>query len=315
MRPSYVFRVVNKLLCEHNEAGMFATAFMGYLDIPTGRFTYVNAGHNPPLIKQGKQGEQGGSFKPLNVRPGFVLAGIKGFNYIEGEVTFEKGDALCLYTDGITETMNSSGELFALNRLSEVADSESVDDLIAFTTAIKEAACRFSAGVEQADDITLLSFRYDGIWPFHFAEFKVTAGIGFLKFVLQRITAPLRKMDCAESFIRKIELAAEEVFVNIAHYAYAPDSGDVKITLYIERELILTFADTGRRFNPVAADSFMSVKDAVISAKAERFSINKSAGERVPGGLGIFITKKLMDNVSYNYESGRNVLTLRKRLP
>jgi sigma-B regulation protein RsbU (phosphoserine phosphatase) len=293
MRPSKVFETVNAMLCDRNDAEMFATAFMGYLDIPTGRFTFVNAGHNPPLIKQG------GSFKPLAVRPGFVLASIRSFSYSESEITLGEGDALCLYTDGVTEAMSASGELFSVNRLIDVANSESVRDLKIFTTAIKDAAHRFASDKEQADDITLLSFRYDGGKHFHFVEFKVVAEHNKLKYVLQRIAEPLYKTSCTEPYIRLIELAAEEVFVNIAHYAYEPGSGDVLISLRIEGDLTLTFADRGKPFNPV---------------EACRFDINKPAEERVPGGLGIFMAKNIMDEVSYRYEDGYNILTLRKRL-
>ncbi|MCL2821393.1 MAG: SpoIIE family protein phosphatase, partial [Oscillospiraceae bacterium] len=70
--PGEVFEAVNNILCENNEADMFVTAFMGYLDIPTGTFTYVNAGHNPPLVKH-----SGGRYEWLKTKPCFVLAGME----------------------------------------------------------------------------------------------------------------------------------------------------------------------------------------------------------------------------------------------
>lgn len=72
MEPAQVFETVNNQLCENNEAGMFVTAFLGVLDIRTGRFTYVNAGHNPPLVSLG-----GGGYNWLKSRRGFVLAGME----------------------------------------------------------------------------------------------------------------------------------------------------------------------------------------------------------------------------------------------
>jgi sigma-B regulation protein RsbU (phosphoserine phosphatase) len=156
MKPAEVFEKVNQLLCENNEANMFVTAFMGYLDIPTGRFTFVNAGHNPPLIKQT------GSFNLLPLRPGFVLAGLDDTVYSSSEITLSAGDTLCLYTDGAVEAVNSDFELFSEERMIDVANSEDTGDLKAFVTAIKSAIDDFASGVEQFDDITLLAFRYDG---------------------------------------------------------------------------------------------------------------------------------------------------------
>jgi sigma-B regulation protein RsbU (phosphoserine phosphatase) len=156
MQPAEVFEKVNNLLCENNDANMFVTAFMGYLDIPTGHFTFVNAGHNPPLIKQT------GSFKLLPLKPGFVLAGLDDTSYRSSEITLSAGDTLCLYTDGAVEAVNSDFELFSEERMIAVADSEDTSDLKTLVTDIKSAIDDFASGVEQFDDITLLAFRYNG---------------------------------------------------------------------------------------------------------------------------------------------------------
>ncbi|MDR0949479.1 MAG: SpoIIE family protein phosphatase, partial [Lachnospiraceae bacterium] len=105
--PKEVFEIVNDMLCENNEAGMFVTAFMGFLEIPTGTFTYVNAGHNPPLIKR-----SGNHFEWLPTKPCFVLAGMEEMSYRQDEITLHPGDTLYMYTDGVTEAVNRSEELF-----------------------------------------------------------------------------------------------------------------------------------------------------------------------------------------------------------
>jgi sigma-B regulation protein RsbU (phosphoserine phosphatase) len=302
MKPADLFEKVNNLLCENNEADMFVTAFMGYLDIPTGRFTFVNAGHNPPLIKQGD------NFRLLKVKPGFILAGMENTVFTEDEITLSPGAALFLYTDGAVEAANTNLELFSTERLLDVANSENLDSLAAFTTGIKTAIDDFSYGEEQFDDITLLSFRYDGGNyantydggdSRHFDELDILAEVSNLNTVLEYIANPLRDKGHPEPLINQIEIASEEVFVNIAKYAYPPIHGNAKISLSIENDIIIIFSDAGKPFDPL---------------ESEDPDITLSAAERVIGGLGIFMTKKIMDDVSYRYEDGRNILTLRKEL-
>ncbi|MCL2663465.1 MAG: SpoIIE family protein phosphatase [Oscillospiraceae bacterium] len=155
--PGEVFTAVNNLLCENNDAGMFVTAFMGYLDIPSGRFTYVNAGHNFPLIKKA-----GGTYEFLHNKPAFILAGFEDVKYTEYEITLESGDVLYLYTDGVTEAMNPENELFSDPHLIETANKYvniSVKELVA---KIKEEVDIFADGAEQADDITMLALEITG---------------------------------------------------------------------------------------------------------------------------------------------------------
>jgi sigma-B regulation protein RsbU (phosphoserine phosphatase) len=152
--PGEVFEKVNEMLCEGNETGMFVTAFMGYLDINTGRFRYVNAGHTPPiLITDGK-------CRVIGVKPGFVLAGMDGIRYKEDELAMRTGDALFLYTDGITEAVNPQEALFGQSRLTEAVDKVADSPLKDFTDEIKSEIDHFADGAEQADDITMLVLRY-----------------------------------------------------------------------------------------------------------------------------------------------------------
>ena len=159
--PGEVFRTVNGMMCESNDAHMFVTAFMGYLDIPSGKFTFVNAGHNPPLVKRA-----GGRYERLPVKPGFVLAVIEGMAYTHGEIELSPGDTLYLYTDGVTEALNKDNKMFGDNRLSDKLSKLPDRELREFTMAIKGEIDRFADGAEQADDITMLVLRYNGVGDF-----------------------------------------------------------------------------------------------------------------------------------------------------
>ena len=152
--PKDVFETVNNLLAENNEASMFVTAFMGYLDIPTGRFTYVSGGHEPPLIKRAD-----GNFEKLPIQPALVLAGMEAMTYQQEETLLRIGDMLLLYTDGVTEAVNDELELFTISRLVEAANKKTVDDVTEFIHAVKTDIDAFADGAEQADDITMLALK------------------------------------------------------------------------------------------------------------------------------------------------------------
>jgi sigma-B regulation protein RsbU (phosphoserine phosphatase) len=155
--PKDVFETVNNILCENNDAGMFVTAFMGILDIPTGRFTFVNAGHNPPLVKRA-----GGEYSFLKIKPAFVLAGLEGMAYSEEKMSLSAGDVIYLYTDGVTEAMNAKNELFSDQRLLETMNRYKDCSLKELLLSVKNEIDIFADGAEQADDITMLALEITG---------------------------------------------------------------------------------------------------------------------------------------------------------
>jgi sigma-B regulation protein RsbU (phosphoserine phosphatase) len=154
--PKEAFETVNNILYENNEAGMFVTAFMGYLDIPSGKFTYVCAGHNPPILYSN------GKYSYLNMKSGFVLAALENKTHTQNELLLKKGDELFLYTDGVTEATNGKKDLFGENRLLETMSLCAGSSLIDFAKTVKGKVSEFAEGTEQADDITILILRYQG---------------------------------------------------------------------------------------------------------------------------------------------------------
>ena len=153
--PAEVFTAVNNQLCEGNDENMFVTAWMGILEIETGKFTYVNAGHNPPLIKH-----SGKDYNWLKSKPGFVLAGMEDIQYHQNAIALEPGDMVYLYTDGVTEASNVNDELFGDSRLLQIMNNKmdiGLKDLIAY---VKEKVDTFAGEREQFDDITMLVMEY-----------------------------------------------------------------------------------------------------------------------------------------------------------
>lgn len=133
-------------------------------------------------------------------------------------------------------------------------------------------------------------------------ELTVEASTENLVKVKAFIDELLEQADCSMKTQMQIDLAVEEIFVNIAHYAYAPEKGDATIRVELEeepREAHITFIDRGKPYDPLAA------ADPDVSA---------SAADRRIGGLGVFLVKKTMDDVQYAYRDGQNILTIRKAL-
>ncbi|MDP1552356.1 MAG: SpoIIE family protein phosphatase [Methanobacteriaceae archaeon] len=153
--PAEIFNTVNYQLYDGNDENMFVTAWMGILEINTGKFTYVNAGHNPPLIKHGNK-----YYDWFKCRAGFVLGGMDNIKYTQNEITLDYGDRVCLYTDGITEAINSNEELFGDSRFLKIMNNTNNLSIKEIVSYVKGEIDSFVKDEEQFDDITMLIMEY-----------------------------------------------------------------------------------------------------------------------------------------------------------
>lgn len=155
MGVAEVLTQANNKLCESNDAGMFVTVWMGYLNTKTGEVTYANAGHNPPFIRHAD-----GRVDVVKSRPGLVLAGMEGIRYRTNTVHLKPGDLLYLYTDGVTEATDAENNLFGEARLQAVLQQKMSGDIQTVCTQVKEDVDRFVGEAPQFDDITMLALTY-----------------------------------------------------------------------------------------------------------------------------------------------------------
>ncbi len=150
-----VFAEVNNLLCEANSEELFITAFLGVLNLKTGEFRYVNAGHEIPFISRNNA-----PFEPYPVHAAFVLAGMEDMLYQEGVLQLEPGDKIFQYSDGIPDAINIKEELFGMERLqsslNEVNDKTPKEIL----AEVKADIDAFVGEAAQFDDITMLCLEY-----------------------------------------------------------------------------------------------------------------------------------------------------------
>ena len=143
-----VFTEVNDLLCESNSEGLFITAFEGVLDLVSGEFTFVNAGHEIPFICK-----KGGSFEPYKIRAGFVLAGMEGIRYQCGSMQLSPGDRLFQYTDGVTEATDKDSRLYGMERLKETLAEYASLPPQGLLVKVKEELDGFVGDAPQFDEI------------------------------------------------------------------------------------------------------------------------------------------------------------------
>ena len=157
MSVEEVFTLANEKLCEGNDAGMFVTAWMGILNIRNGKVLFANAGHNHPLVKHSD-----GTFEYLKSRAGFVLAGMEGVRYRKNELVLEPGDAIYLYTDGVTEATDLNEELYGEDRLHSILEKYKDETMEVICSEIKKDVDLFAGEAPQFDDITMLALKYKG---------------------------------------------------------------------------------------------------------------------------------------------------------
>ena len=150
-----VFTRVNDLLCESNREGLFITAFEGVLDLVTGEFNFVNAGHEMPFICRVKE-----NYAVHKIKPGFVLAGMEGMHYRAGSTTLAPGDRIFQYTDGVTEATNADNTLYGMERLERVLNANRDKTPAELLPAVKADIDRFVGDAPQFDDITMLCLEY-----------------------------------------------------------------------------------------------------------------------------------------------------------
>ena len=292
-----IFTLANEKLCENNESGMFVTAWMGKIDLSTGVISFANAGHNPPVIVHAN-----GECEYLKSRTGFVLAGMEGMRYRLNEMTLNEGDRIFLYTDGVTEATDINEELYGEDRLMSYIDKNKAIAAEELLSGLKEDIDLFVGEAPQFDDITMLVFDYkrkegNAMKEKIFPAKKDALGevIAFTEECLEAVACPMKSQMA-------ICVAVEEIFVNIASYAYGDREGEASLSFGFDeaqRLMTLVVSDEGIPFNPLE--------------KVDP-DITLSAADRDIGGLGIFITKKTMDTVCYKNENGKNILTMTKKI-
>jgi len=153
-----VMALANNQLCQNNDAMMFVTVFLGMLDLKTGEFIFVNGGHNPPLVYHSEENK----FEYMKVEKNFVLGGMEDLDFKQQKIQLNHGDLIYLYTDGVTEALNPTNELYGEKRLIDCLNRSdkniSVTELLKF---VREDVSKHVNGADQSDDITMIAVKFN----------------------------------------------------------------------------------------------------------------------------------------------------------
>ena len=294
--PQRIVTVMNESLADMNENDMFVTCFLGVLDLETGHFRYCNAGHNAPV----RFGSGVATF--LDVIPNLPLGVLPGMKYQEQETDLTSGEGLFLYTDGLTEAEDVDHRLFGEARL--------LEDVLRFGGAkandfVKSMAAEVKAhtrGSNPSDDLTMLAVRFTNPSPSNGSVRHLTLRndideIPRLHALIQSVS---EETDMDHALAMSLNLALEEAVSNVMLYAYPDGSpGRVDIDVAVRDDRIdFRVSDCGVPFDPTAA------ADPDLAADLK---------DRPIGGLGIFLVKRIMDQVSYARKDGKNILSMTKK--
>lgn len=212
------------------------------------------------------------------------------------------GDTIYLYTDGVTEATNAENELYGEERLLHIMNQNTNVSSQQLCEAVKADVDIFVGEAPQFDDITMLCLNYlaSGEKNKEKKELTVKAAVENMEMVTDFINEQLESMECPMKVQMQIDVAVDEIFGNICHYAYPLGEGEATVCVEVQKDpkaIEMTFMDSGVPYNPLEKEE----PDTTLSAE-----------EREIGGLGIFIVKKTMDEISYRYENEKNILTVKK---
>ena len=291
LQPDMVMKKTNLVLCDSNREKMFVTAWLGIIDLEDGRLSYVNAGHNPPyMIHDGKA-------QQLSDPPNFILGRKRRVDFKEHRVTLQPGDFLVLYTDGVTEAVGPDGSRYGTERFEKalVRSSGTSDEVL---KSVKDDVREFVNGVERYDDMTMLVFGMNRYMENDLVFEDFVLDRGSYSDAMSYIRSTLASLKCPENVIKDVEVCSSEILANIDMYAYQGQGGEVAVAVsVVDRKAKVVFKDKGPEYNPLLKDNP---------------DIEKRIKDHKVGGFGLFIVRKMMDEVTYSRNDDYNILTMKR---
>ncbi len=276
--------------------------WIGLLDMKTNTLQYISADHPAPLVALEDK-----VYRPLPCRSNVYIGIEKEYNYEVETITFAPGSEILLYTAGVTQIRNKSGQMFGLEALTELVNSTRYFTMKQLVQNINDRLDEYNkGGVQINDDLTFLSFAFTGLKdkkPEH--EITLKAIPNNTPIATKFVESIMQQYNCSQKSQAIMLIAVDELFSNIAYYAYKGKEGGGNGTIRIEikdKVFKMQLIDNGIPFNPLA--------------HLDPNYINSSAEERTnKGGLGIFMVRRSVDDMQYVYENGQNILTIIKTIP
>lgn len=287
-----VLKNANNMIASDATAGMFVTLLFGVLDGRKLTLNYANAGHPTPLLFKSRD------CKYVEEKScGIALGAKEGVSYEEQTIKFEPGDIAVFYTDGITEAMNTKGELFGLDRLTLAISKACQSTAEEILAKILGEVSAFRGDGEQNDDTTLVILKASQKMDLH-NYLTIHSGETEIPRVNEELEKIMSKAGFAMKEILDMQLALEEACINIIRHGYRGANGAILIAMdYKDGRFMVTIEDSSPPFDPT------QFQEPDFTSDLERRPI---------GGLGIHLMRSLADEMRYEPENGKNRLMLIK---
>lgn len=294
--PADIAESLNQELCRNNMQNMFVTAFFGIFNTKTGVLKFCNAGQEEPVYWS-KAPDSKPEF--LNTSFNIPLGIDNDIPFVEGEIQLMPGSVFLLFSDGVSEAMNKTDEMFGEERILQSIFQHQSDTAEAVNTVLINDIGKFVGKREQSDDITIFSLRYK---PLH-KELVIVNNIKDLE-KLHHFMAEIQDLiQVPQNDMAMVKVAIDEAMTNVVRYAYIDENQPISILAETcGWKLIFTISDQGMPFNPLEYDK---PPIEIDPDKIEDIQI---------GGLGISIMKDSFDELEYKYENNSNILILKKTL-
>ena len=287
----------NHQLCTGNDAGMFVTCWVAELDYETGELTYVNGGHNPPMLLHD------GTWSWMSNVSGMPLGLFDGIPYDLYTLQLAPGDMIYTYTDGVTEAMSATNELFSEARLEAVLNKNKEMNPRSIGVAVRCALTDYTHDAEQSDDITMLILKY-GVPPQSEAVMVLPADGSQLVHVRNFINSELDRRRAPKHVYYELDVFAETLFVSACRHAYpdaTPDNpGEVRVGFTFRSNpsmLKITIEDDGAPYDPLTEIDIPAAGD-----------IDESLGDDQGAAGGL----QIVDEANYERANGSNIVSFSK---
>jgi phosphoserine phosphatase RsbU/P len=294
--PGEILARLNAEICRDNESCMFVTFFCGILDVRTGQVDYSNGGHNLPYYLHHD------GVSPLKNAGGGALGLVEQSPYASGRMVLAPGEALLLYTDGVTEAIDLSETLYSDQRLAQFLETNRGSAPRQIIGDLVSDVRQFAGAAPQSDDITVLALLYFGTTEKMREELetKLHNKLAELRGFNQTLMEFGQHHGLASTVVHDLNLALEEILTNIISYGYTDgQEHEIRVRLSVRPgEVKAEVEDDGQSFNPLAAPEPHTAK---------------ALEERTIGGLGIHLVRTLMDGLEYKRQADRNILIIKKK--
>ena len=295
--PGQILTQINNAMSDMNETSMFVTLFIGAIDLRNGQLYYSNAGHCAPiLVGDEPQAVEMDSNIPVGV--------MSGWQFTTQQVQLKPEQTLFLYTDGLNEAENADHDQYGDDRILKVLKACNKTPR-ALVESITQDVQQFVNGAEQSDDLTLLALQLTKLRETNETHSSRSIILHNDVQEVDQLTAFVEGLaeehNLDPSLTMSLNLAIEETVVNIMKYAYPEGTvGKIELRADINGDNIsFTVRDSGTPFDPTQSP------DPDITLDAEHRAI---------GGLGIMLTRNIMDTIEYHHDDGSNILTLNKKI-